>query len=297
MKPNFNRVAPFLAIGLGTLAASSASAQGGYTLFGNSGPSPRADEKFVRPLTSPYFHEDSFITTDIRPWYVNHRFYSDTIGGDAQVYAVQFRLALTSNLQLVVYKGGYLEFNDTMNDEGGWNDHAAGLKWAFLQDWRNNFHMAAGIGYELGIGDADILQDTDEIRLWLSANKGFGPLHLGATANYRIARDNSDGTLGSADMITLHLHADYYLTEWFSPVVELNGYFVTDDGPGNTPFSGVDAAAIGGGENEDTITGAIGAEFRPFGPDLGLRAAYETQLTNNQSLFGHRWTLSAVYEF
>lgn len=98
-------------------------------------------------------------------------------------------------------------------------------------------------------------------------------------------------------MITVHLHADYYLNEWFSPVIEVNGYFVTDEGPGAVPFSGVDAVSVGGGEGEDTIMGALGAEFRPFGPELALRAAYETELTDSVSLFGYRWTLSAVYEF
>lgn len=51
-------------------------------------------------------------------------------------------------------------------------------------------------------------------------------------------------------MITVHLHADYYLNEWFSPVIEVNGYFVTDEGPGAVPFSGVDAVSVSGGEGE-----------------------------------------------
>lgn len=283
--------------GLGVFTASAASAQGGFTLFGDPSPALPAVQKTVRPLTAPYFHEDSFITTDIRAWYVNHQFYNDTIGGEAEVFAVQVRAAITQNLQFVAYKDGYVQFSDTLGEESGWNDIGAGLKWAFLQDWDRQLHLAAGAGYELPLGDEDVLQDADEFRLWLSANKGFDRLHLGATVNYRIAGDNSDGALGAADMFTMHLHADYHLTDWFSPVIEVNGYFVTDEGPGVVPFSGVDAVAIGGGEDEDTITGALGGEFRPFGPDFGLRAAYETQLTGNDSLFGHRWTVSAVYEF
>ena len=77
----------------------------------------------------------------------------------------------------------------------------------------------------------------------------------------------------------------------------VNGYFVTDEGAGVAPFSGVDAVSIAGGKNEDTITGALGGEFRPLGDALGLRVAYETELSNSTSLFGHRWTVSAVYEF
>ncbi|MFU8849105.1 MAG: hypothetical protein ACNA77_10380 [Opitutales bacterium] len=287
-----------LSLGL-VLAGFSLNAQGGFVLFGESGQAPAPEEKFVRPLTGPYFHEDSFVTTDVRAWYLNHRFYGDTINGDVMVVAVQARLALTDSLQLVAYKDGYTDFsNDTgagLGGNDGFNDIGVGLKWAFLQDWENNFHMAAGIGYEFGWGDDEVLQDTDELRLWLSANKGFGKLHLGAVVNYIYAVDDDEGLLGNSDMFTVHLHADYYLTEWFSPVVEINGYFAQDDrGPA---FSGVDAVSLPGGDGEDTITGALGFELRPLGPELGLRAAYETELSNSKSLFGHRWTLSAVYEF
>ncbi|MGB0743414.1 MAG: hypothetical protein ACPGSB_02710, partial [Opitutales bacterium] len=159
----------------------------------------------------------------------------------------------------------------------------------------NQFHLALGLGYELGLGDDDVLQGTNELRLWISANKGFGRLHFGAAANFIIAENDTDGTLGNGDLITVHLHADYYLTSWFSPVVEINGYLAQD--AGGLGVSGVDAVSIAGGEANDTWTIALGAEFRPLGEDLGIRVAYEEELNDNISLFGHRWTLSAVYEF
>lgn len=279
-------------------AVTAASAQGGFVLFGEGGEAPSLEQRFVRPVTAPYFHEDSFVTTDVRAWYVNHQFYGDTIGGDVSVYAVQVRLALTDKLQLVAYKDGYTEVSGSaLGSPDGWNDLAAGLKYAFVQDTQAQFYMAGGVGYELGVGDDQVLQDTDELRLWVSANKGFGRLHLGVTANYRMAVDKGDGLVGTSDLFSLHAHADYWVTSWFSPVVELNGYFVTDEGAPGLPFSGVDAVSVGGGASEDTITGAIGAEFRPLGPELGIRAAYEWELTDAVSLFGHRWTVSAVYEF
>ena len=278
--------------------ALTTSAQGGFVLFGDAAPAPEPAHKVVRPLTAPYFHEDAFVTSDLRAWYVNHQFYGDTIGGEAEVYALQVRLALTKRLQLVAYKDGYTDLSDTgLGNPDGWNGLGAGLKYAVIQDWENQFHLAGGIGYELGLGDAEVLQDTDELRLWLSANKGFDRLHLGFAANYRVADNHRDGPFGAADMVTLHAHADYFVNDWFSPVVELNGYFVTDEGPVGADFSGVDAVSIGGGEDEATLTGALGAELRPLGPGLGLRLAYETELTDNVSLFGHRWTFSTVYEF
>jgi hypothetical protein len=290
---------------LGLLALGfSLNAQGGFVLFGDSAAEIAPEQKAVRPISAPYFHEDSFVTTDIRAWYVEHDFDSDTKGvlanGSATVMAVQVRIALTESLQLVAYKDGYTEFDDAgpvLDNNSGWNDIGAGIKWAFIQDWENQFHMAAGVGYEFSFGDEDVLQDSDELRLWLSANKGFDKLHLGATAYLILSEDDSDSLLGNSDMVTLHLHADYYLTEWFSPVLEINGYLAQDRSsiPG-VDFSGVDAGSLPGGKENDTYTYALGGELRLI-DRLGLRVAYEAELNDNVSLFGDRWTLSAVYEF
>jgi hypothetical protein len=276
--------------------AGALHGQGGFVLFGES--SAPATDQPVRPLTAPYFHEDAFITSDLRAWHVDHSFSASTIGGSATVTALQVRIALTDSLQLVAYKDGYVDVSGSaLGSPSGWNDLAAGLKWAFYRNPEARLQLAAGIGIELAVGDADVLQDAAEYRFWLSANKGIGALNLGATLNYRMADSKSAGALGASDMLTAHLHADYRVNDWFSPVLEINAYFVSDDGAGLVPFSGVDAVSLAGGGNEDTITGAIGAEFRPFGPAIGLRLAYETRLNTGISLFGDRWTFSAVYAF
>lgn len=274
-----------------------------FVLFGENVPRPAPEDTFVSPVSAPYFHEDAFVTTDARVWHVSHSFDADTISSatsDVAITAVQLRVALTPRLQLVAYKDGYTSFEDRLpgaEEREGWNDLAAGLKWALLQDPEQNLHAAVGVGYEFGIGEKDVLQDTEDYRFWASINKGVGRLHLGANVNYLLADDKNDGLLGSADMVTVHLHADYFLHPVISPVVEVNAYFVTDAGGPGLPFSGVDAGSLGGGEDEDTYTGALGVELRPLGPDLGLRVAYETELSDNVTLFGDRWTFSATYRF
>jgi hypothetical protein len=285
-------------LSLGLVATGSLATAGseGFVLFGDNVAKPALEQKAVRPISAPYFHEDSFVTTDLRAWYLTHDL--DTVEGDVTVAALQVRLALTESLQLVAYKDGYTDFEGgALVGADGWNDIGAGIKWAFLQDWENQLHAAVGIGYEFGFGDDEVLQDTDELRLWASVNKGFDKLHLGATVNYIIAEDNEDNAFGNADIVTVHLHADYYLTEWLSPVVEVNGYFVQDAGSADAGFSGVDAVSVGGGEDEDTITGVLGLELRPFCENSAIRVAYETELSDNVGLFGDRWTFSAIYEF
>ena len=272
----------------------------GFVLFGDRNPQADkadAEHQFVHPLTAPFYHEDSFITTDLRAWYLNHDFpvSSPIAGGNAQAGALQVRLALTDRLQLVAYKDGYIDFNTGLIDESGFTDIAAGLKWNWLQDWDRQFHSAVGAGYELKTGQGRVLQNDDEFRLWASLNKGFGKLHLGANANYFMAREKDRG-LGSSDRVSWHLHADYWTCKWFSPVLEINGYHVVDEGPPGLPFHGLDLVNIGGGQGEEAIALGIGGAFRPC-KDLSLRVAYETPLTQEEDLFGYRWTISAVLSF
>jgi hypothetical protein len=293
-------------LGVASIATASVALVGGasaqhadFVLFGEPDPEAAAvpeSHQFVHPISSPYVHENSFITTDIRAWYVYHEFPNSNLGGDAQVAAVQVRLALTDRLQLVAYKDGYVWFDDsTVNDEG-FNDIAAGLKYNFYRDVENQLYMSGGIGYELGLGDSEVLQDDDELRIWGSIDKGFDELHVGATLNYFYPTGTEDA-LGDSERISWHLHADYYLTDWFSPVININGYHTTDaSSTAPLGFTGVDVANLGGGESEDVITIAFGGEFR-INPDVSFRAAYEIPLTDNNDLFGDRITASFVWEF
>ena len=269
----------------------------GFALYGEGTERPAPEARAVRPITAPFFNEDAFITTDLRAWYIYHEFGS--IDGEFNSGALQVRVALADNFQFVAYKNGYSDFSGTdiaaLND--GWNDVGLGLKYALFQDYGSQTHIAVGLGYEFGVGDDQVLQDSDEFRLWISGNKGFGNLHLGGTANFILAEDNGDSLVGNSDLFTLHFHADYYVNQYFSPVVEVNGYFVSDEGSTGLPFSGVDIVSAGGGEDNHTLTYALGFEARPI-ELLGLRLAYETQLNNSEeSLFGQRWSFSAVYEF
>jgi len=248
----------------------------------------------VHPVTSPYYNEDSFITTDIRPIFVYHTLPGDFLGGgNASVTAMQIRIKLTKSLQLVAYKDGWTDVSTRDFGGRGWNDLAAGIKWAFYQNDAAQFHSAIGLGYEFASGDDNALQDDDELRAWISVNKGFGRLHLGAVFNYSWAMGNGNDLLGDSDWLSWHFHADYQVCRWFSPFVEFNGYHTTrGSGAG---FSVADVANIGN-NGDPTVSVGIGVELRPL-KWLALRTAYELPIVDNVDVYGHRWTFSSVIKF
>ncbi len=301
-----NRTITALAIAVAAGVAASAQAQhANFVLFGKPNPDAAAapaENTFVHPLTSPYHHENSFVTTDVRAWFAYHSFPDSVLGGgDATTAAVQVRVAITDRLQLVAYKDGYMWINTQGLDEAGWVDVAAGLKYAIVQDYAENFHWAVGAGYELPWGDPSALQNDDEWRVWTSVDKGWGAFHLGGTLNVFIA-DEKDTEFGNSNRISWHLHADYRVNDWFSPVLELNGFHIVEAGTSPLPFHGVDVFNLGTGAGDAVITMAPGVEFRPnlgFNKpgDLGLRAAFEFPLTSEEDVYGYRFTFSAVYSF
>jgi hypothetical protein len=283
-------------------AAPLASAQhAGFVLFGDPNPDTAKaapEHRHVHGITAPYYNEDSFVTSDLRLWYAYHDFpnFGALGGGTGQVAALQVRLALTSQIQLVAYKDGFLFLDTGLIDEDGINDIGAGLKFNFWQDFENQFHAAVGAGYEFPWGDSDVLQNDANARFWLSADKGFDRLHFGATINFLIETGDDDA-LGNSDRFMWNVRSDYYLFNWFSPSLNLNGYHALDDDDEVVPFSGLDLINLGGGD--DVVTLGIGGEFRPIPdmPNLQLRAAYETPLTQGDDLFGFRWTFSLVWSF
>ena len=258
---------------------------------------PVVEDNPVHPITGPYWNEDSFIGTDVRPVFAYHNFPGEIFGGGrATVSALQLRVQITKQLQFVAYKDGWMDIKTKGYKNDGWNDIAAGLKFAFLQDSARQLYSAVGLGYEFASGDDNVLQDDDEIRFWWSINKGFGKLHLGATVNYFLACDNGHDQFGDSNHLSWHIHADYEVCKYFSPVFEVNGYHVLDEGDVVTPFSGDDVLNLGGNKNENTITAALGAEVRPCSR-FAVRAAYERAINDDHDLFGHRWTFSAVIKF
>jgi hypothetical protein len=283
------------------LAGSMASAQhADFVLFGKDfkGATPQAyqpEHRFVHPMTSPYFHEDSFVTTDVRAYLLYHNFPNGGVidGGTAKVYAAQIRVALTDQLQLVAYKDGYTDFDAGLISDDGWNDIAAGLKWNFLQNWEQQFHAAVGAGYEVPWGDADVLQNNGEVRIWGSVNKGFDRIHLGLTGNIFFGTSD-DEALGNSDYASWHFHADYYVCNWFSPSIEFNGYHIINENDEVVPFSGIDVTNLGGGD--DVVTMAVGAEVRAA-DNIAVRAAYEFPLSDGEDLYGTRVTASLVISF
>ena len=66
------------------VSAFSSAAMADFVLFGESNkPEVEPNNQVVHPITSPYYNEDSFVTTDIRAWFVYARFLPECLASVA----------------------------------------------------------------------------------------------------------------------------------------------------------------------------------------------------------------------
>jgi hypothetical protein len=274
-------------------------------------------------MTNPTLFDLALPTTNIHPIviYQNLPDHANTIagpvpmGGDFQVYALQFEYALNERLSIVATKDGYVDFNPgtpaLWSDESGFANIGAGLKYAFIYDPANEFVLSGSAVFEFPTGNHDVFQGEGDgvVNLILSGLKLFGPAQLAGGAGVQLPLDSQQSTLGFVSG-----HFSYEVCRWFIPMVEVNWHHVLDTGDGRPNFSrqagglvptiatfeGSDLlnfGAINASQNRDLLTAAIGFRARlSDSVDVGL--AYELPLTDEEdSVMEDRFTLDLVWTF
>ena len=164
-------------------------------------------DKAVSPVTNPIFFEDPHITTEARAIFAYHRIGDDLLNGlglpgisegDVRVYALQLRYALTDRLALIATKDGYTDISfDNPALAGfsrkGFNDIAAGLKYAFIVDDANEFILTGGLKIELPTGNQKVFQGngSGEWDVFVSSAKSWGDFRAVGSAGLRLPNDFS----------------------------------------------------------------------------------------------------------
>lgn len=255
----------------------------------------------ISPVANPLHFEDPVIRTELRPVFVYHNIHKGFItgGGQAQLYALQIRYAITDRLAFIATQDGYLDINaGALGNPDGWMDLAAGFKYALIDDMENQFILTPGLTYLIPSGDRRVFQGRGggEFDLFVSAMKGFGDFHLTGNVGFRIpvvANENSS-------IFHTNLMADYYVSRWFIPFVQMSTWTVANAGnniPGLTS-EGYDIINFGGGASQGLTQVTLGAGFRVRLTDnLDLGLAYEKAVATPQGLYDDRYTFDLSIRF
>jgi len=279
---------------------------------------------FQRPIASPFLFEDPFITTGIYPTYVYHEYAHGGVfhGGHVHVAAVQARVALTDRLGFIATKDGYAWHTPNIGilpNERGFLNIAAGLKYAFWQD-RDRGRIVSGVlRFEIPIGSAHVFQGFSNGTVLPSVTAAWrlGKVHLIGDLGGQIPFDLNQQTTS----IFYHLYADYSLTRWLQPFIQISGQTFTTSGDGSLrvhlrgggtiPFGtaltalgepgqeGADVLNLGSPGIAGTTQLAIGGGIHiPLTKHVTWSTSYEANVLNdNQSLYRRRVITALTLEF
>jgi hypothetical protein len=283
--------------------------------------SPDGFAQARRPITNPTLFDLAVPTTNIHPIFIHHGLPNQLnttlgdldVGGDVQVYALQFEIALNERLSIVATKDGYIDVNpdELLSSEEGFANLGAGLKYAFLLDPASGTALSGTATVELPTGNSDVFQGEGDgaLNLILSALKLHDAWQFAGGIGLQVPFSNQQSTEA-----WLSAHASYEICPWFIPLVELNWFHVLDagNGTGNFPsqvggdvpavveFEGGDVFNLGAdhaGANRDFVSAAVGFRSR-INACIDVGAAYEFPLTDEEdSLMSERITIDLVWKF
>ena len=253
--------------------------------------------------------EDPRTLTELRPIFVYHQLPNrmGTLGidgGETQLLATQFRIALTDRLSLIAVKDGYFW---AQNDgpigplfDDGWADVTAGLKYNLLRDVKKGRLLSTGFTYEIPLGRENTLQSVGdgEFHFFSSFAQRLldGDAHYMTTFGWRLPVD------GAAQTESLHWsqHLDYRVTKSLYLVTELVWWHWIDDAKtglglgvgGQDAFNLPSTDAVG----KDLVTQSVGFKYKPCGNyEFGM--AYEFPLTAFKDVIDNRIQVDMMFRY
>lgn len=305
---------------LGAFGLLSSFVLAGTVVTDITAPAPTASSdgfaKARRPISNPTLFDLALPTTNVHPIFIYHGLPDEIsttagnlpLGGDTEVYALQFEIALNDRLSIVATKDGYVDMNPdaTLGESDGMANLGAGLKYAFILDPAAGTVVSGSATFEVPIGDEDVFQGEGDgaVNLIVSGLKLMDQWQFAGAVGAQIPFSNEQSTSSFVSA-----HASYEVCKLFIPLVELNWHHVLDAGDGGNlfpPVSGIaefegndffNLGAANSHKNRDLVTAAVGFRTR-ITDSVDVGAAYEIPLTKDEnSLFDDRVTVDLIWKF
>ena len=127
------------------------SFNGRRRLLGLFLPSDHCFDRFISPISNPFFFEDPRSLTEVRGIFIDNSLPSVNGAGDVQVWAAQFRRRLTDRWSIIAPRLSYFSVNQTNNGGGGnpagFLSAPVGAKFNFIRDVDNQLLVSGGMTY------------------------------------------------------------------------------------------------------------------------------------------------------
>ena len=282
---------------------------GGGLCGGLIKPSDPCFDDFISPMINFAFFEDPRTVTELRPIFVNHWVPGQIgtavpAGGTIQLYAMEFRAALTDRLSLIAVKDGFIVDHtggalDVLLDDG-WAAVTAGLKYNLLRDPCSGTLASVGFTYEIPMGSRKALQDVadGEFHLFLTGGQRLlnGDAHVLSSIGYRQPVNEDLQTTA----IHWSSHFDTRITDRVYAFTEFAWWHWTGDASAGLPLgvAGQDLFNLSSNNvaGNDLVTQSVGVKVKPNAKtEVGL--AYEFPLTGFEDVMSSRLMADLILRY
>ena len=276
--------------------------------------------RFIKPVTNPVYFDEAQNVSYVHvvnayqdlPKRINTKLGRVPLDGYLNLTAVRITYALNEKFSLIAAKDGYISFkpDNTLNNEYGWGDIAAGVKGALYYCPQDEFIVSGKLLFEFSQGSGNVFQGNGDGNAAPSVTflKGCDKWQFMGTLGMIIPFNAKEESME----VYQSYHVSYAVTPRFFPLIELNHFCVARQAdrdalvPSIAKFEGGDVINLGsknGLDHRNFITGAIGFRYRLFEQasvfkNLDFGFAYELPLTNpNNGLMQRRYTADLVLHF
>ncbi len=228
-------------------------------------PSDHCFDRFISPISNPFFFEDPRSLTEFRGIYIDNNLPSSLENGAANVWTAQFRGRVTDRWSIIAPRLSYMSIDGI----GGFLSAPVGAKFNFIRDVENQFLVTAGMTYFVP-GSATALSNfgNGDIHLFLTGGKQiFGRGHWLSGTGFRLPEDRNWGT----QMWYWSNQWDYELPGHIYPLIGLNWFHWMDSAGAVVipPVTGLDlinlpTSGIAGSNVVTNVIGAVGSQGRTW---------------------------------
>ncbi|WP_145091748.1 hypothetical protein [Anatilimnocola aggregata] len=260
-------------------------------------PSDHCFERFVSPLSNPFYFEDPRSLTEVRGIFLDNNLPAAIGGGDLQVEALQLRGRLTERWSVVMARLANINVNQP-GGPAGLLSVPIGVKYNFVRDVECQRLLTVGLTYFIP-GSAQPLPPPGggDFHIYLSGGTQLGDCgHWLSATGLRLPADNFLGT----QLWYWSNQWDYEVRENWYAVAGVNWFhYLSNSGAGFTgDIGGLDllnlpAATVAG---NDFVTGVVGGKWKPTEHwELGL--GYEFPLTGAADILRDRLYVDVVLRY
>ena len=261
-------------------------------------PSDHCFDRFVSPLSNPFFFEDPRSLTEIRGIFIENGWPNSLSGGDAQVWAAQFRGRVTDRLSFIVPRVGYLQVNRAGGGVPiGYLSTPVGFKYNLVRDVDRQFLVSGGITYFIKGSDGALANFGDgDFNFYLSAGKEiFDKGHWLSATGFRIPADSTWGT----QMWYWSNQWDYEVVDHIYGLFGINWFHWMKSGNfSGIPFAGLDLMnpPTAGVAGTNVASALVGVKYKPS-RHMELGAGFEFPLTERADILRNRLYVDAILRY